>query len=753
MPSKISAGSAFVTFGADLGPLSKALNKVNRSFRDLGRNISTVGAQAFKAGSVAASGFALAAVVGADYSDKILEAGLTTNATADEFDRLSDKAKELGRTTSFTAAQVASGLAEIGRTTGSVDTAVGSIQTVLDVARATNQELAESALLITTTANIFDTNDFQQVGDILVATANNSAQNIFDLTESLKFAGKEGAALGLTLSTTAKFLGVLAQGGLKASTAGTGLRQIFNSLAKSDVQDALKDLGVSVTDAAENLRDPVVLLKDIQNALKGFPPLVQKAKLTELFDVRGAAAALSVFAVTEDKIKSVNKAVDESQGTARNFAKVLDSRLGGAFRLLTSAIQSLAIEITEAAEKPLTKIIKQITKFSSGVAVFISQNPKFIRQIASLTAATITLGATLTAAGVALTVLGSLFTPFGAILLAVGVAVVALSDTIAESLGAEKLGLVDFIANWKIAGTSIGTYVELGVLKAQKEIFVLQNKFSEVWKFIVLSVKSFPTQVKVSFLVAAEFIEKTFVELNLKLTKLITGVLQQCINYLRIIKPLQATLLQNLVRTTNKAIEEREKNLANRKSPFAELIQKEIEELQNLPAFKDLTKTFKKNAELEKLFDDEIKNKEVTLQLRDDALKGSNELLAEKLQQLKDAINSVGVTGASEEIKTSPVLKLLENSLNAIPGIGTALWTTLQGAKAISANIDSPFKKEETSASAVEEAQKIASSVEGSFSGRGAFGVGQDLSSNQRKANAFLENIDKTLQNKFVARA
>ena len=167
-------------------------------------------------------------------------------ATGKQFDALNAKAKLLGRTTSYTAAQVAGAMLELGRAGFDALQIDASIEAVLALARATGTELPTAANIAAGALRAFnlEADQMGRVADVMTATANNSAQTLEDLGEAMKYAAPVADAYGLSLEETTKILGALANFSIRASMAGNVLKNIMLQLANSDVRAKLKALGV-----------------------------------------------------------------------------------------------------------------------------------------------------------------------------------------------------------------------------------------------------------------------------------------------------------------------------------------------------------------------------------------------------------------------------------------------------------------------------------------------------------------------------
>ena len=125
------------------------------------------------------------------FDDQMRLTKAVTGATGEQFQKLTERAKQLGRDTAFTAAEVASGMTSLGRMGFSSDEIDKSIDSVMDLSRATGTDLAQSADIAANSMRIFglESTQMSHVADILTATANGSAQTLTDLFEALKMAG------------------------------------------------------------------------------------------------------------------------------------------------------------------------------------------------------------------------------------------------------------------------------------------------------------------------------------------------------------------------------------------------------------------------------------------------------------------------------------------------------------------------------------------------------------------------------------
>jgi len=265
---------------------------------------------------------------------------------------------------------------------------------------------------------------------VLTATANGSAQTVDDLAESLKYAAPVAADAGESIESTSKALGVLANMGIKGSMAGTTIRQMFVRLANPEVQKTLKGIGVAAVDATGNLRPLGDIMADLGKAIAGLPNAKRLALVQDLFDQRAMSGALKLSG-SADQIAQLAAAIDKAGGTAERTAKMMDSGLGGAFRMMMSAAEGVAIAVGEALSSTLSKWMGTVQKVAEAIARWVSQNKQLVATIGVVIAGLVASGAAFMVAGYAIKGLavgvGVLSAAFGALTIVAKIAAAVIA--------------------------------------------------------------------------------------------------------------------------------------------------------------------------------------------------------------------------------------------------------------------------------------------------------------------------------------
>ncbi len=253
---------------------------------------------------------------------------------------LKELALDLGGSTSFTADQVvelSKELAKLGFTTNEIVNSAGGI---LDLAAAMKIELAEAAIVTGTTLNAFglDAAETGRVVDVMTKAFNSSALDVQKFRVGMRSVAPIAAEVGLELEEVTATLGILADKGIRAETAGTGLRNILLTTAKT---------GQSVAEA----------FLQINTATDSV------AEATRIFGKENANVAV-ILAKNEEAVKSLSGTLVDSFGTASAAAEIQLDTLAGKTTILASAWDGF-IKSLESGEGPLSNFLKSVVDLTT----------------------------------------------------------------------------------------------------------------------------------------------------------------------------------------------------------------------------------------------------------------------------------------------------------------------------------------------------------------------------------------------------
>lgn len=328
----IRAGAAFVELYAEDDKFARSMKSNEQRLTDFGKKVGQVGREMLAMGAIMVAALAIPTKIYAAFSDQMQVVRAVTAATTEQFAALDAQAKQLGRTTSYTAQQVAEGMTSLGRAgfdPGQIEAAIGPI---LNLARATGTELAQAAEIAAATLRGFrmEASETIRVADVLTTVANSSAQTLADVGEAMKYVAPIAAEANESIESVSVALGVMANMGIKGTMAGTALRNMFLQLADTGVQEQLHAIGVEALDSAGNLRPIGDIMAELGQIMANLGSGTRLSLAEALFGRRAIGAALKL-AGTPEEVAKLQFAILQAGGAAAKTAEEMDSELGGPF--------------------------------------------------------------------------------------------------------------------------------------------------------------------------------------------------------------------------------------------------------------------------------------------------------------------------------------------------------------------------------------------------------------------------------------
>jgi len=335
-----------------LGSVAAQIGRMGQSFRQMGQSDLPLGAKALNGFSIVATG--VIGIVSAfaaglqNVKKRLMEfeqanANLATilNVSKSEMKDLTDAAKQLGRSTEFTASQVTqlqTELAKLGFGKGSI---LAMERYVLDFATSVGADLGDAAQVAGATLRAFnltsaDTED--ALGTLAVAT-NRSALDFGKIRESIGTVFPVANAFGVSLKDTIALLGILSNAGFDASSAATATRNILLNLADANGK------------LAKSIGGPV---KDFDGMIAAFQQLKDRGiDLAEALEVtdRRSVSAFTAFLSGADSVRELRDALEDVDGELERIAKERIDTATGSSLTLQSAVEGLTLSFDSWTEK------------------------------------------------------------------------------------------------------------------------------------------------------------------------------------------------------------------------------------------------------------------------------------------------------------------------------------------------------------------------------------------------------------------
>ncbi len=307
-----------------------------------------------------------------DFEQGMANVKAISSATGEEFDALSNTAKQLGESTMFSAAQAAEAMENLAMAGWKSKDIVAGMPGLLDLAAAGSVDLATAADVTSSALAQFklDASESARVADVLAATATNSKTDIAGLGESLKMAGTQAGALGYSIEDAALAIGLMGNAGVDASSAGTALRSTLARMAKQEglsadesnaVTEAMDKVGVSLTDAQGKSKSLMTVMKELRAGFKGMTETEKAATAANLAGMYAQSGLLAIVDASDEKFDELAAAIANAEGAASEMAKTKMDTLQGSLYYLQSAAEGVKIAIGEKLKPYVKDLVDWVT--------------------------------------------------------------------------------------------------------------------------------------------------------------------------------------------------------------------------------------------------------------------------------------------------------------------------------------------------------------------------------------------------------
>lgn len=279
---------------------------------------------------------------------------------------LTDEARRLGATTSYTAAQVTELQIELAKLGFFKEDIKAMTPSVLKFAKAVDTDLASAATLAGATLRIFnlDAEDTERALSTMAIGTTSSALNFEYLNSAMSTVGPVANSFGFTIEETTALLGALANSGFDASSAATATRNILLNLA-----DSSGKLALALGGPVNNLDDLVKGLKKLNS--EG----IDLNKALELTDKR-SVAAFNTFLNGTDTVLALCDAVTGAEDAFNAMSEEMGDNVQGSLNTLSSTIEGVVLRFYES-KGILRDLIDLVTLMVEGVGGMIDMFNKW----------------------------------------------------------------------------------------------------------------------------------------------------------------------------------------------------------------------------------------------------------------------------------------------------------------------------------------------------------------------------------------
>ena len=183
--------------------------------------------------------------------------------------------------------------------------------------------------------------DAIKVTDMMAVTSKNTAADLERLREGFKYTGTSAKQLDIPLETLYAMLGKLNDNNILGSSAGTGLNEMFKSMANIKKRGKLEELIGPVLDSKGNLQDVVGIMERLKTVTDKMGNADKASVLQTIFGTRGGRTVGALLNNnTLNQLKQLQEQIKNSQGMAKFLSDFMMNGPGGAIERFLSTLES-----------------------------------------------------------------------------------------------------------------------------------------------------------------------------------------------------------------------------------------------------------------------------------------------------------------------------------------------------------------------------------------------------------------------------
>ncbi len=339
---------------------SKAADVVGKFTSTVATSVATVSAGIGTIGTAAAR-------VGMDFEAAMSKVSSISGATGNDLQSLTNKAKEMGATTKFSATESAEAFQYMAMAGWDTKSMLDGIDGIMNLSAADGLDLATTSDIVTDALTAFglSAKDSTHFADVLATASSSANTNVSMLGESFKYVAPLAGSMNYSIEDVSLALGLMANASVKGSMAGTSLKTALSNLASptKSMASEMSKLGISMTDSNGNalgLRDIIIQLREKFGKLS---ETEKAATASTLFGKEAMSGMLAIINASDADFNKLTDNISNADGAAKQMADTLNDNLKGDITIAKSALEGFGITIYETLDTDLRGAVQLGTKY------------------------------------------------------------------------------------------------------------------------------------------------------------------------------------------------------------------------------------------------------------------------------------------------------------------------------------------------------------------------------------------------------
>lgn len=286
-----------------------------------------------------------------DFEAAMSQVQAISGSTQSDLTRLTAKAKEMGATTKFTAAESAEAFNYMAMAGWNAEQMMGGIEGILNLAAASGEDLGTTSDIVTDALTAFGlkASDATHFSDVLAQASSSANTDVGMMGETFKYVASMAGSLSYSIEDVALMTGLMANSGIKSTQAGTALNSVLTRLAtnSSGAADAIAALGVNFYDSAGNARPLGIVMGELREATKGMNQEQKSNLANTVAGMEAQKGLLAILNASEEDYNKLADAISNADGASKRMSDTMMDNLSGDITLFQSAVDGLKISLGE----------------------------------------------------------------------------------------------------------------------------------------------------------------------------------------------------------------------------------------------------------------------------------------------------------------------------------------------------------------------------------------------------------------------
>lgn len=382
-----------------------AVRAGGQAYQEVGEAAGNFGVQASEAFSAVQQTLVSAGIAGAlrEIKDAYIEcaaaagdfeAGMSdvealSGASAQEMAELTNKAKELGAETKYTALQASEAMGYMAMAGWDAQEMLSGMNGVIALAAASSEDLAQVSDIVTDNLTAFGmkASDTARFADVLAAAATSANTDVSIMGETFKQSASVAGALNYSIEDVAVAVGLMANAGVKGSIAGTALKNSFNGLLEGVTltSAAFGEYQYSAVQVDGTMKDFAGSVDELRGYFEQMTETERVANAQAIAGKEGYNGLLAILNATDEDYQSLTNSINNCTGAAERMAAIKMDNLNGQLALMDSAWDALRTTIGEEFNPELRRLAETGTDVLSWANSFVQAHPALVKGVMAFT--------------------------------------------------------------------------------------------------------------------------------------------------------------------------------------------------------------------------------------------------------------------------------------------------------------------------------------------------------------------------------